>query len=57
LWRKSQKGVVAESQQAAPAPARPASKVGGNATVAKDPDKMVTDEWLRWRNSELRKKK
>ena len=55
LWRKSQKNVTAESQKQAPAPARPAGKVGGNATVARDPDKMSTDEWLRWRNAQLRK--
>lgn len=55
LYRQSLKKVSAQSQQEAPT-ARPVSKVGGNATAAKDPDKMTTDEWLKWRESQLRKK-
>jgi len=55
LYRASLKKAQADSQPEAPAPARPASKVGGNASAARDPDKMSTDEWLRWRNAQLRK--
>lgn len=36
----------------------PPPKIEGSAdVVAKDPDKMTTDEWLRWRNKQLSKKK
>lgn len=56
IYRASLKKASSDSQPEAPAPARPASKVGGNAPAARDPDKMSTDEWLRWRNAQLRKK-
>lgn len=56
LYRASLKKAQTASQPEAPAPARPASKVGGNAPAARDPDKMSTDEWLKWRESQLRKK-
>lgn len=36
----------------APAPITP---VGQRATVSKDPDKMSTDEWLKWRREQLKK--
>ena len=52
---KQMKSAVGESQQQAPTP-RPVAKVGGNAQAARDPDKMSTDEWLKWRNAQLRQK-
>lgn len=33
--------------------AKPVSKIKGNAKVEKDPNKMSTDEWLKWRNKQL----
>lgn len=32
----------------------PAPTVGGASTVSKDPDRMTSDEWLRWRNDQLK---
>lgn len=32
----------------------PAPTLGGGATASKDPDRMTVDEWVRWRNSELK---
>lgn len=37
----------------APSPIKP---VGSRATVGKDPDKMSTDEWLEWRQQQLKKR-
>lgn len=58
LYRAGLKKAQAESEsqlQSVPTP-RPVSKVGGNASSgAKDPDKMTTEEWLKWRNAQLRK--
>jgi hypothetical protein len=34
----------------------PVKKVSGGTKVSKDPDKMTPDEWLRWRNSQLKKR-
>lgn len=37
---------------------KPVTVLGGNAgRVQKDPDKMNGDEWLRWRNAQLKKKR
>ena len=36
-------------------PVRP-MKAKGSATASKDPDKMSVDEWMKWRNSQLRKR-
>lgn len=33
--------------------AKPASKVRGKSRVEKDPDKMSSEEWLKWRNKQL----
>lgn len=32
----------------------PINPVGARATVSKDPDKMSTDEWLSWRNQQIK---
>lgn len=37
----------------APSPIKP---VGSRATVSKDPDKMSTEEWLEWRQAQLKKR-
>ena len=34
----------------------PVTKVGQKAASTKDPDKMSTDEWMKWRESQLRKR-
>lgn len=34
----------------------PAPQVGGASTVSKDPDRMTTDEWRRWREDQLKKR-
>lgn len=34
----------------------PAPQVGGGAAVQKDPERMTTDEWVRWRNDQLKKR-
>lgn len=34
----------------------PAPQVGGGAAVSKDPERMTTDEWVRWRNDQLKKR-
>lgn len=58
-------GPAPTSQSAATAPAPkpitnappPAPTVGGRAaTGPKDPDRMTTDEWLTWRNAQLKQK-
>jgi len=36
--------------------ARPASQVGGNAQAARDPRRMSTEDWMRHRNDQLKKK-
>lgn len=38
----------------APTPIKP---VGGKGAVNTDPDKMTTDEWMKWRNAQLQKKR
>lgn len=47
------------SQQVAKKPTSappPISTVGSKASVSKDPDKMTTDEWLAWRNKQIKAK-
>jgi hypothetical protein len=34
----------------------PAPTLGGGAAVTKDPEKMGVDDWLEWRNSQLKKR-
>ena len=36
--------------------ARPANQVGGNAQAARDPKRMSTEDWMRHRNDQLKKK-
>jgi hypothetical protein len=50
LYRQSLK--KATSKPEAP-PAKPASKVAGKAPVKPDPEKMSTEDWLKWRNKQL----
>lgn len=50
LYRQSLKQAAA----AKPAtPVTPVPKVGGASPSAKDPEKMTTDEWFKWREKEL----
>lgn len=43
--------------QAPAAPPAPVTRVGAaRAAAAKDPDKMSPDEWLKWRNEQVRRK-
>jgi hypothetical protein len=56
LYRRGLKKATADSKPEAPKP-QPVSKVGGSATpVAKDPDKMSTEEWLRWRTAQVKRR-
>lgn len=36
---------------------RPPSRVSGNSESIKDPDKLSTDDWLKWRNNQLQSKR
>lgn len=47
-----QKAAKAAPAQAAPVPTLSANR----ASAQKDPDKMSPDEWLKWRNTQLRRK-
>lgn len=38
------------------APPAPPTRVGGKTEVQKDPDQMTTEEWMVWRNNELKAK-
>jgi hypothetical protein len=42
-----------KSVSTAPAPVK---TVGGRSTVKVDPDKMTTDEWLKWRQEQIKKR-
>jgi len=53
LYRKSLAKASAPVEQK-PQP-QPVRKVGSSAPAAKDPDKMSTEEWMKWRNSQVRK--
>ena len=56
LYRASLAKAAVKPSAANPAPqASPVRKVGGSAPVAKNPDQMSPDEWLKWRESQLRK--
>lgn len=57
LFDQMEKKQRAKPNTPAPAPA-PVTRVGASrATAAKDPEKMSTDEWMAWRNEQLRKKR
>ena len=43
---------LAKKQSSAPKPVSPVGAKSG--TASKDPDKMTTDEWLKWRNAQLK---
>jgi len=49
MYRQSLKKATTPPQTKA----KPAAKVRGKATVQKDPDKMTSDEWLKWRNKQI----
>lgn len=54
LYRKSlEKASKPVEQKPQPQPVR---KVGSSAPAAKDPDKMSTEEWMKWRNAQVRKR-
>jgi hypothetical protein len=55
LYRKSLAKASAPVEQK-PQP-QPVRKVGSSAPAAKDPDKMSTEEWMKWRNSQVRKQR
>lgn len=50
-----------EAQVSAPKPKpvtkapNPAPTLGGGAAASKDPERMTTDEWLAWRNNQLKR--
>lgn len=50
---------ISQKAKAAPTPTEPAKPVRtitqGKSTAGVDPDKLSTDEWLKWRNTQLRK--
>ncbi len=52
--------LIAKQRQAAKQPqteAKPVPQVSSrSAPAAKDPEKMSTDEWMKWRNAQLRKR-
>ena len=55
LYRKSlEKAVKPVEQKPQPQPVR---KVGSSAPAAKDPDKMGTEEWMKWRNAQIKKQR
>jgi hypothetical protein len=46
-----------QAKKPAPEPVKPVTTVKAKSTAAqKDPDRMSPDEWLRWRNSQLKKR-
>jgi hypothetical protein len=50
--------IAQRSAKPAPAPAKPATKVTGTSSPATvDPDKMSGDEYMKWRNAQLAKRK
>lgn len=59
IWKAFMFDQMQKSAQAKPkaAPAQPVTTVKAkSAPAAKDPDKMSPDEWLKWRNNQLRRK-
>lgn len=51
--------IEAQVSQAKPKPVTkapsPAPTLGGGAAASKDPDRMTADEWLAWRNNQLKR--
>ncbi len=54
LYRRVQKQLPKPKPQTAAPP--PPAPVKSKAPAAKDPEKMDPDEWLKWRNAQLRRK-
>lgn len=50
---KLESGTAGKKVTSAPPPVK---TVGGRSTVKVDPDKMSTDEWLKWRQEQLKKR-
>ena len=50
-------GIVRPQPRKASAAPPPIQPVGSRATPVTDPDKMSTDEWLKWRNGQLKKQR
>jgi hypothetical protein len=62
IFNKAEKyDQLAKKQSAKPAPApaaKPITRVSASRPAAQnDPDKMSTEDWLKWRNGQLRKKR
>jgi hypothetical protein len=62
IFNKAEKyDQLAKKQAAKPAPApaaKPVTRVSASRPAAQnDPDKMSTEDWLKWRNGQLRKKR
>jgi len=50
--------VAKQAAKPKPAPAQPAAKVkGARQGGSKDPEKMTADEWMRWRNKQVAKRR
>jgi hypothetical protein len=47
----------AKPEKVSKAPPPPPKVEGSDAVVDKDPDQMSTDEWVKWRNKQLKKRK
>lgn len=56
LERLAQKAGTPKTQPVSNAPA-PITPVGGSSTVEADPNKMSTDDWMKWREAQLAAKK
>lgn len=48
------KATVKTADAATVIPPKPVPKVGGTAAATKDPEKMNSDEWRKWRTSQIR---
>lgn len=48
--------VSAKQQTTAKAPPKPPTTVKGNSEAVQDPQRMTTDEWMKWRNAQLKGK-
>lgn len=54
LYRQSLQKAVKESEPA-PAKPQPAAKVGVSATAQRNPDDMSVEDWVKWREGQIRK--
>ena len=56
LWREHQAKQATEKRITAQQAVQPAVEVGAKAPATKDPTRMSTAEWMRWRSQQLKKK-